>query len=122
MEGRESSSLPATSYLPGCYSSRLDLWLPKQIGPRLRQAFRDFNRKYPGYLTNKAVILGVESRSSSPVRIPRDPDTLQAYAQTETRTIPLYPCGEGAGYAGGITSSALDGIKAALSAIEQGNS
>lgn len=122
VEGRESASLPATSYLPGCYSSRLDLWLPKQIGPRLRQAFRDFNRKYPGYLTNKAVILGVESRSSSPVRIPRDPDTLQAYVQTETRTLPLYPCGEGAGYAGGITSSALDGIKAALSAIEQGNS
>ncbi len=109
VEGRESKSLPACSYLPGTVPSRLDQWLPAHIGKRLQQGFRDFDRKYPGFLTNEAVILGVESRSSSAVRIPRDPETLQSVS-----TPGLYPCGEGAGYAGGITSSALDGINAAL--------
>ena len=109
VEGRASKDLPACSYLPGIVPSRLDQWLPAHIGKRLQQGFRDFDRKYPGFLTNDAVILGVESRSSSAVRIPRDPDTLQSVS-----TPLLYPCGEGAGYAGGITSSALDGINAAL--------
>ena len=109
VEGKPSKDLPACSYLPGVVSSRLDQWLPAHIGKRLQQGFRDFDRKYPGFLTNDAVILGVESRSSSAVRIPRDPDTLQSVS-----TPLLYPCGEGAGYAGGITSSALDGINAAL--------
>ena len=109
VEGRASKDLPACSYLPGIVSSRLDQWLPAHIGRRLQQGFRDFDRKYPGFLTNDAVILGVESRSSSAVRIPRDPATLQSLS-----TPLLYPCGEGAGYAGGITSSALDGINAAL--------
>ena len=109
VEGRASKDLPACSYLPGIVSSRLDQWLPAHIGKRLQQGFRDFDRKYPGFLTNDAVILGVESRSSSAVRIPRDPDSLQSVS-----TPLLYPCGEGAGYAGGITSSALDGINAAL--------
>ena len=114
VEGRLSRDLPACSYLPGMVSSRLDEWLPAQIGTRLQQGFRDFDRKYHGFLTNEAVILGVESRSSSAVRIPRDPDTLQSVS------IPnLYPCGEGAGYAGGITSSALDGINAALKIAER---
>ena len=108
VEGRESKTLPPCSYLPGIVPSRLDQWLPSIIGRRLQQGFRDFDRKYPGFLTNKAVVVGVESRSSSPVRIPRDKDTLQ---HTDIRG--LYPCGEGAGYAGGITSSALDGINAA---------
>lgn len=109
VEGKPSKSLPPCSYLPGIVSSRLDQWLPAHIGKRLQQGFRDFDRKYPGFLTNDAVILGVESRSSSAVRIPRDPETLQSIS-----TPGLYPCGEGAGYAGGITSSALDGINAAL--------
>ena len=109
VEGKPSKDLPACSYLPGTVSSRLDQWLPASIGKRLQQGFRDFDRKYPGFLTNDAVILGVESRSSSAVRIPRDPETLQSIS-----TPNLYPCGEGAGYAGGITSSALDGINAAL--------
>lgn len=113
VEGRPSSSLPPTSYLPGCVPSRLDQWLPGIIGKGLRQGFRDFDRKYPGFLTNDAVILGVESRSSSPVRIPRDKETMQAFAQ-DGSLLPIYPCGEGAGYAGGITSSALDGINAAI--------
>ena len=109
VEGKPSKDLPACSYLPGIVPSRLDQWLPAHIGKRLQQGFRDFDRKYPGFLTNDAVILGVESRSSSAVRIHRDPETLQSVS-----TPGLYPCGEGAGYAGGITSSALDGINAAL--------
>ena len=113
VEGRLSKDLPACSYLPGMISSRLDEWLPAYIGKRLQQGFRDFDRKYPGFLTNDAVILGVESRSSSAVRIPRDPETLQSVS-----TPNLYPCGEGAGYAGGITSSALDGINAATKIAE----
>ena len=108
VEGRASKDLPACSYLPGIVPSRLDQWLPAGIGKRLQQGFRDFDKKYPGFLTNEAVIVGVESRSSSPVRIIRDPETLQSI-----NTPGLYPCGEGAGYAGGITSSALDGINAA---------
>ena len=109
VEGRASKDLPACSYLPGIVPSRLDLWLPVHIGKRLQRGFRDFERKYPGFLTNEAVILGVESRSSSAVRIPRNPESLESIS-----TPGLYPCGEGAGYAGGITSSALDGINAAL--------
>ena len=109
VEGKASKDLPKCSYLPGIVPSRLDQWLPAEIGQRLPPGFRAFDKKYPGFLTNDAVILGVESRSSSAVRIPRDPETLQSVS-----TPGLYPCGEGAGYAGGITSSALDGINAAL--------
>ena len=114
VESKASKNLPACSYLPGTVSSRLDQWLPEHIGKRLQQGFRDFDRKYHGFLTNEAVILGVESRSSSAVRLPRDPETLQSIS-----TPHLYPCGEGAGYAGGITSSALDGINVALKIVEQ---
>ncbi len=117
VEGRGSKSLPACSYLPGMVSSRLDEWLPTHIGKRLQQGFRDFDRKYRGFLTNDAVILGVESRSSSAVRIPRDPETMQSIS-----TPGLYPCGEGAGYAGGITSCALDGISVALAIVRCLNS
>ena len=113
VEGKASKDLPACSYLPGTVPSRLDQWLPAHIGKRLQQGSRDFDKKYPGFLTNDAVIVGVESRSSSAVRIPRDPETLQSVS-----TPLLYPCGEGAGYAGGITSSALDGINAALKISE----
>jgi uncharacterized FAD-dependent dehydrogenase len=113
VEGRESKDLPSCSYLPGIVCSRLDEWLPPFIGKRLQQGFLDFDKKYPGFLTNDAVILGVESRSSSAVRIVRDPETLESVS-----TPGLYPCGEGAGYAGGITSSALDGINAALKIAE----
>ena len=112
VEGRQSKTLPACSYLPGMVSSRLDEWLPAHIGKRLQQGFRDFDRKYHGFLTNEAVILGVESRSSSAVRIPRNLETLQSIS-----TPGLYPCGEGAGYAGGITSCALDGINVALAIV-----
>ena len=112
VRGKRSADLPACSFLPGTRSSALHDWLPPFIAKRLQQGFRDFDRKYHGFLTNDAVILAVESRSSSTVRIPRDPDTLQSLSHPN-----LYPCGEGAGYAGGITSSALDGINAALHAV-----
>ena len=121
VEGRMSKTLPKTSYLPGVVSSRMDEWLPKDIGRRLQQGFRDFDQKYKGFLTNEAVILGVESRSSSAVRIPRDPEMLQAYWEKEPQgnfQINIYPAGEGAGYAGGITSSALDGINVAQAVIK----
>lgn len=114
VEGRPSRNLPPCSYLPGIVPSRLDQWLPEPIRSGLQQGFRDFDRKHPGFLTNDAVILGVESRSSSPVRIVRDPEKMHSLSHPW-----LYPCGEGAGYAGGITSSALDGIKAAEAAISQ---
>lgn len=105
---RSSDSLPPCSYLPGLVRSRLDQWLPTFIGKRLQQGFRDFDKKYRGFITNDALILGVESRTSSPIRIVRDNNTMQSISHPM-----LYPVGEGAGYAGGITSSALDGIRAA---------
>jgi len=108
VDGRYSTNLPACSYHPGLNSSEMNLWLPQHIGARLQQGFRAFGRKMHGYLTNDAVILGVESRTSSPVRIPRDPETLQHVTLSG-----LFPSGEGAGYAGGIVSSALDGDRCA---------
>ena len=102
------ASLPKVSYFPGVTSSPLHNWLPKAIGRRLRDGFRLFGQVMNGYLTNEAVVLGVESRTSSPVRIPRDPEKLH-----HIRIIGLYPCGEGSGYAGGIVSSAVDGMRAA---------
>ena len=106
--GRNSASLPACSYVPGIVPSRLDKWMPEFIGGRLREAIRIFDRRMRGYLTNEAVVVGVESRTSTPVRIPRDKITL-AHPEVEA----LYPCGEGAGYAGGIISAALDGERIA---------
>lgn len=114
VRSKRSADLPSCSYLPGTRSSALHEWLPPFIAYRLQQGFRDFDRKYRGFLTNDAVILAVESRSSSAVRIPRNPETMQSLSHPN-----LYPCGEGAGYAGGITSSALDGINAALAAINR---
>jgi uncharacterized FAD-dependent dehydrogenase len=104
VKGRLSSSLPKCSYLPGAISSPMHFWLPDSIGKRLQDGFKQFDRKMHGFVTNEAVILGVESRSSSPIRIPRDRETLQ-----HTSIKGLFPCGEGAGYSGGITSSGIDG-------------
>ncbi len=114
VNGRSSASLPETSYLPGIVPSDMHKWMPKFIRERLQLGFREFDKKMRGYLTNDAVIIGVESRTSSPVRIPRDPETMQ-HVQIKG----LYPCGEGAGYAGGITSSAMDGILCAERIGEQ---
>ena len=106
--GRESASLPLCSYVPGIVPSRLDKWMPEFISSRLREAIRIFDRRMRGYLTNEAVVVGVESRTSTPVRIPRDKQTL-----THPQIAALYPAGEGAGYAGGIISAALDGERIA---------
>jgi uncharacterized FAD-dependent dehydrogenase len=106
--GETSSSLPKVSYTPGVTSSPLHNWLPKAIGRRLRDGLRLFGSQLHGFLTNDAVVLGVESRTSSPVRIPRDSEKLH-----HIRISGLYPCGEGSGYAGGIVSSAVDGMRVA---------
>ncbi len=103
-----SMDLPDNSYNPGTLSYPLQQVLPAFIASRLKEAFREFNRKMPGFITSDALVLATESRTSSPVRIPRHAETLQ-YLALEN----LYPCGEGAGYAGGILSSAMDGEKAA---------
>ena len=108
VSGDSSGSLPKVSYFPGVTSSPLHSWMPKAIGRRLRDGFRLFGQLMNGYLTNDAVVLGVESRTSSPVRIPRDPEKLH-----HIRISGLYPCGEGSGYSGGIVSSAVDGMRAA---------
>ncbi len=104
VKGKLSSSLPENSYIPGLLSSPIHFWLPDSISLRLRSAFKDFDRKMKGFHTNDAIVVGLESRSSSPVRIPRDSATFQ-HIQIKG----LFPCGEGAGYAGGIVSSAMDG-------------
>lgn len=105
-----SAGLPATSYHPGAVPAPLHELLPEHVSLRLKYAFPMIgNKQMHGYYTNEALLLGVESRTSSPVRIPRDPETLQ-----HIQVSGLYPCGEGAGYAGGIVSSALDGINCAI--------
>jgi hypothetical protein len=108
IRGRTSMDLPACSYPPGIVPFRVDELLPREIALRLRAGFKAFGEKMRGYRTNEAVVVAVESRTSSPVRIPRDPGTLAH------RTTPgLYPCGEGAGHAGGIVSAAMDGMRVA---------
>ncbi|WP_134087653.1 NAD(P)/FAD-dependent oxidoreductase [Olivibacter sp. XZL3] len=105
VEGRLSSDLPVNSYKPGLKSVQLSEVLPNFVYKALKGALPLFGKKMPGYYTNEAVLVGVESRTSSPVRIPRDKESLQ-HPQVEG----LYPCGEGAGYAGGIVSAAIDGM------------
>lgn len=117
VKGRLSSSLPKTSYIPGVYSARMDELLPKGIARRLQIGLREFGRKMKGYFTEEAQIVGVESRTSSPIRIPRNRKSCM-----HEEVLGFFPCGEGAGYAGGIISAAMDGqrvaqgIKAFLSA------
>lgn len=107
VEKRKSKDLPKTSYVPGIHSAELDTLLPPHISERLRKGFMEFGRKHKGFLTNEATMIGLESRTSSPVRIPRDGETLH-HPDHEG----LYPVGEGAGFAGGIVSSAIDGRRA----------
>ena len=105
---RLSAYLPSTSYAPGLIASPLHFWLPPFIGRRLEQGLRQFGRNARGFLTNEAILIGVETRTSAPVRIVRHKDTLQ-----HIRLSGLFPCGEGAGYAGGIVSAAIDGERCA---------
>ena len=111
VNGRLSYDLPKSSYAPGLISSPLHFWLPKMISHRLQEGFKVFGRNAHGFLTNEAVMIAVETRTSSPVRIVRDRDTLQ-----HVRIQGLFPCGEGAGYAGGIVSAGVDGERCAEAA------
>ncbi|RZA03952.1 MAG: FAD-binding protein [Sphingobacteriaceae bacterium] len=111
VESRLSNDLPKNSYLPGVKSVQLSEVLPGWIAERLRKALPVFGKKMKGYYTNEAILVGVESRTSSPIKIPRDRETFM-HPQLKG----LFPCGEGAGYAGGIISAAIDGINCAVAA------
>lgn len=112
-DNRLSSTLPGCSYLPGIHSAAIKDVLPKEVNEALRKAVVDFGKKMRGYFTNEAVLVATESRTSSPVRIPRDKESLQ-HPQVKG----LYPCAEGAGYAGGIVSAAIDGERCAEEAVK----
>jgi len=108
VNGKLSYDLPRSSYAPGLVSSPLHFWMPKPITSRLQQGFKTFGKQAHGFLTNEAVMIAMETRTSSPVRIVRDNETLM-HVQVEG----LFPCGEGAGYAGGIVSAGVDGERCA---------
>lgn len=108
VNGRLSYDLPKSSYAPGLISSPLHFWLPKSVSSRLQQGFSRFGKMSHGFLTNEAVLIAAETRTSAPVRILRSPDTLM-----HVRLRGLFPCGEGAGYAGGIVSAGVDGERCA---------
>lgn len=108
-----SYDLPSSSYSPGLISSPLHFWMPEFICSRLQRGFEHFGRISRGFLTNEATVIGLETRTSAPVRIIRDRDTLQ-----HVSVAGLFPCGEGAGYAGGIVSAAIDGERCAEAAAE----
>ena len=108
LDDKKSTDLPKSSYTPGLHSSNLNDWLPPQISSRLKGAFREINGKMKGYICNDALLIATETRTSTPVRIKRDKESLECTAISN-----LYPAGEGSGYSGGIVSSALDGIKVA---------
>ena len=113
VSGKLSYDLPKSSYAPGLVSSPLHFWLPKMISKRLQEGFKVFGRQAHGFLTNEAVLIAVETRTSSPVRIVRDREKLQ-----HIRVEGLFPCGEGAGYAGGIVSAGVDGERCAEAAAD----
>ena len=113
VNGKLSYDIPRTSYAPGVVSSPLHFWMPEGISKRLREGFKTFGRQRKGFLTNEAVMIGVETRTSAPVRITRDSETLQ-HVTIEG----LFPAGEGAGYAGGIVSAGVDGERAAEMAAQ----
>lgn len=108
VNGRLSYDLPRSSYAPGLVSSPLHFWMPQQISHRLQEGFKKFGKTSHGFLTNEALMIAAETRTSAPVRIIRDRETLQ-----HVRIGGLFPCGEGAGYAGGIVSAGVDGERCA---------
>ena len=113
---RNSSTLAVSSYTPGLVASPLHFWMPEHITSRLREGFKYFGKISQGFLTNEATMIGVETRTSSPVRIPRDNERMSHVVLRG-----LYPCGEGAGYAGGLLSAAIDGERRAEAIAEQWN-
>lgn len=108
VNNRLSYDLPKSSYAPGLVSSPLHFWMPSFVSKRLQEGFRTFGKNAHGFLTNEAILIATETRTSSPVRIVRDRETLQ-----HVRIQGLFPCGEGAGYAGGIVSAGVDGERCA---------
>ena len=108
VNGKGSYDLPKSSYTPGLISTPMHFWIPDFVSKRLQQGFRNFGKACHGFLTNEAVMIGVETRTSAPVRVLRDRETLQ-----HVRLQGLFPCGEGAGYAGGIVSAGVDGERCA---------
>ena len=108
VNNKGSYDLPKSSYTPGLISTPMHFWMPDFVSKRLQQGFRNFGKACHGFLTNEAVMIGVETRTSAPVRILRDRETLQ-----HVRLQGLFPCGEGAGYAGGIVSAGVDGERCA---------
>ena len=114
VKGRLSSDLPQSSYSPGVIASPLHFWMPKFISSRLREGLDKFGRNARGFLTNEAMLIASETRTSSPVRIPRDRELL-----VHPTIAGLYPCGEGAGFAGGIVSAAMDGERCAEALVAQ---
>ena len=108
VNNRLSYDLPKSSYAPGLISSPLHFWMPSFVSKRLQEGFKTFGKNAHGFLTNEATLIAMETRTSSPVRILRDRDTLQ-----HVRLLGLFPCGEGAGYAGGIVSAGVDGERCA---------
>ncbi len=112
LDGKKSTDLPKSSYTPGLHSSNLNEWLPTQISSRLKGAFREINGKMKGYICGEALLIATETRTSTPVRIKRDKESLECTAISN-----LYPAGEGSGYSGGIVSSAMDGINVALAIV-----
>jgi uncharacterized FAD-dependent dehydrogenase len=108
VQKKNSPDLPVSSYTPGLLASPLHFWMPEFITSRLREGFRCFGRSSGGFLTNEAVMIGVETRTSSPIRILRDKETFRHVTLSG-----LFPCGEGAGYSGGIVSAAIDGERCA---------
>ena len=108
VNGRLSADLNPSSYAPGLLASPLHFWMPKFVSSRLREAFKIWGKQKHGFLTNEATVIGVETRTSSPVRIIRNAESLQHISIAG-----LFPCGEGAGYAGGIVSAGVDGERCA---------
>ena len=111
--GRPSADLPSCSYLPGIAPVQLSKVLPQSVARRLKAGIQQFENKMRGYIHPDAVVVAPESRTSSPVRIPRSRETFQ-----HTELAGLYPCGEGAGYAGGIVSAAIDGMRVADAVVD----
>lgn len=114
LRGKPSRDFPKVSYTPGIVPSRLDEWLPPQIAFRLKEGIKQFDKKMRGFICDEAVLLAIETRTSTPVRIVRNRETFECEALSR-----LYPCGEGSGYSGGIVSSAMDGENAAEAALRQ---
>lgn len=113
IEHKDTTSLPESSYTPGLVISRLDKWLPKHISERLIQGFKNFDKSKKGFVTNDAILIASETRTSTPVRIVREKESFECVAIKK-----LYPAGEGSGYAGGIVSSAMDGENAASQIVK----